>query len=245
MSWTTKKAECPRTEAFELWCWRRLLRVLWTARKSKQSILKQISPKYWLERVMLKLKLQYFGHLNVKNWLIRKDPDAGKDWRQEEKGTTEDEVVGWHHRLNGHEFEHSPGVDDGQGSLECWSPWGHKELDTTKWLNWMGNKENFLLFSQEVRFSSPFWLWLRGQNPCKAHRINIYERDAWREDAPIILLYVPLFLIFKKNLRHSAQKKHIFNPGGLSRTFQLLNYILHKSILPSVPELMVVFISYP
>ena len=66
---------------------------------------------------------------DAKNWLIGKDPDAGKDWRQEEKGMTEDEVVGWHHQLNGHEFEQAPGVDDGQGSLACCSPWGRKESD--------------------------------------------------------------------------------------------------------------------
>ena len=69
-------------------------------------------------------------------WLIRKYPDAGKDWRQEEKGTTEDEMVGWHHQLNGREFEQAPGVGDGQGSLVCCSPWGHKESDMTEWLNW-------------------------------------------------------------------------------------------------------------
>ena len=73
---------------------------------------------------------------DVKNWLLRKDPDAGKDWRHEEKGTTEDEMVGWHHRLNGLEFEEVPGVGDGQGSLACCRPWGCKELDTTEWLNW-------------------------------------------------------------------------------------------------------------
>ena len=73
---------------------------------------------------------------DVKNWLIRKDPDAGKDWRQEEKGTTEDEMVGWHHRLDGHEFEQALEVGDGQGSLACCSPWGHKESNTTEWLNW-------------------------------------------------------------------------------------------------------------
>ena len=65
-----------------------------------------------------------------------RDPDAGKDWRQEEKGTTEDEMVGWHHQLNGHEFEQAPGVGDGQGGLACYSPWGHKESDMTEWLNW-------------------------------------------------------------------------------------------------------------
>ena len=102
-SWTIKKAECWRIDAFKLWCWRRLLRVPWTARTSNQSILKEISPEYSLAGLMLKLKLQYFS--DVKNWLTRKDPDAGKDWRWEEKGTTEDEMVGWNHQLNGHEFE--------------------------------------------------------------------------------------------------------------------------------------------
>ena len=72
---------------------------------------------------------------DVKNWLTRKDPDAGKDWRQEEKGTTEDEMVGWHHRLNGHEFEQAPGVGDGQGNLVCCSPWGCKESGSTEQLN--------------------------------------------------------------------------------------------------------------
>ena len=74
---------------------------------------------------------------DAKNWLIRKDSDAGKDWRQEGKGTTEDEMAGWHHRLSdGHEFEQAPGVGDGDGSLACCSPWGHKESDKTEWLNW-------------------------------------------------------------------------------------------------------------
>ena len=73
---------------------------------------------------------------DVKSWLIGKDPAAGKDWRQEEKGTTEDEMVGWHHRLSGRGFRWTLGVGDGQGGLACYSPWGHKELDTTEWLNW-------------------------------------------------------------------------------------------------------------
>ena len=73
---------------------------------------------------------------DVKNWLTGKYPDAGKDWGQEEKGMTEDEMVGWHHQLNGHEFEWTPGGGDGQGGLVCCSPWGHKELDTTERLNW-------------------------------------------------------------------------------------------------------------
>ena len=103
-SWTTKKAECRRTDAFDWWCWRRLLRVPWTARRSNQSILKEIRPGCSLEGLMLKLKFQYFGQPDAKSWLIWEDPDAGKDWAQAEKGTTEDEMVGLHHRLNGHEF---------------------------------------------------------------------------------------------------------------------------------------------
>ena len=73
---------------------------------------------------------------DVKSWPIGKDPDAGKDWGQEEKGTTEDEMVGWHHRLNGHGFGWTPGVGDGQGGLACCGSWGHKESDTTERLNW-------------------------------------------------------------------------------------------------------------
>ena len=91
-----KKAEHRRIDAFELWCWRRLLRVPWTARRSKQSILK-ISPGISLEGMMLKLKLQYFGHLMRRVDSLEKTSDAGRDWGQEEKGTTEDEMAGWHH----------------------------------------------------------------------------------------------------------------------------------------------------
>ena len=101
-SWTVKKAECRRIDAFELWCWRRLWRVPWTARRSNQSIL-EISPGCSLEGLMLNLKVQYFGHLTRRVDSFGKDSDAGRDWGQEEKGTTEDEMAGWHHRLDGHE----------------------------------------------------------------------------------------------------------------------------------------------
>ena len=101
-SWTVKKTEHQRIDAFELWCWRRLLRVPWTARRSNQSILK-ISPGISLEGMMLKLKLQYFGHLTRRVDSLEKT-DAGRDWGQEEKGRTEDEMAGWHHRLVAHEF---------------------------------------------------------------------------------------------------------------------------------------------
>ena len=128
-SWTIKKAKCWRIDAFELWCWRRLSRVPWTARRTNQSILKENSPGCSLEGLTLKLKLQ-------KDWLIWKDPDVGKDWGQEEKGTTEDEMAGWHYRLDGQEFEWTPGVGDGQGGLACCNLWSRKESDKTKWLNW-------------------------------------------------------------------------------------------------------------
>ena len=139
--WTIKEVELQTTDAFELWCWRRLLRVPWTARRSNQSIPKEISPGIPLEGMMLKLKLQYFGHLmgRTESSSVGKDPDARNYWGQEEKGTTEDKMVGRHHWLDGHEFEQAPRIGDGQGSLACCSPCGRKELDTTVGLNWTEN----------------------------------------------------------------------------------------------------------
>ena len=102
VSWTIKKAEHRRIDASVLWCWRRFLRVPWTARRCNQSILKEISPEYSLEGLMLKLKLQYFGHLMRRTDSFEKTLMLRKT---EEKGTTEDEMVGWHHQLNGHELE--------------------------------------------------------------------------------------------------------------------------------------------
>ena len=104
-SWTVKKAERRRIDAFELWCWRRLLRVPWTAKRSNQSVLKEISPGYSLEGMRLKLKLQYSGHLMRRVDSLEVDSDAGRNWGQEEKVTTEDKMAGWHHGLNGRESE--------------------------------------------------------------------------------------------------------------------------------------------
>ena len=118
-SWTIMKVECRRTDAFELWCWRRLLRVCWTARRSNQSILKEIIPECSLEGVMLKLKLQYFGHLMQRTDSLEKTLMLGKIEGTRRRGATEDKMVGWHHRLSGHEFEQGPGTGDGQGSLTC------------------------------------------------------------------------------------------------------------------------------
>ena len=94
----------------------------------------------------------------AKNWLVGKDPDAGKVWMWEEKGMTEDEMIGWHHWLDGHEFEHALGVGDGQGGLACCSPWGHKESDTTEWLNWTELKilHCFLNIIRELKMNINF-----------------------------------------------------------------------------------------
>ena len=96
-SWTIRKAECRRIDAFKLWCWRRFLRVPWTARRSSQSILKEISPEYSLEGLLLKLKLQYFGHLKQITYSFEKTLILGKIGGRRRRGTTEDEMVGWHH----------------------------------------------------------------------------------------------------------------------------------------------------
>ena len=105
-----------------------------------QQEIKPVNPKnqswIFVGRTDAEAEMPILWPPDAKNWFIGKDPDAGKDWRQEEKGTTEDEVVWWHHRLDGHEFEQAPGVGDGQGSLACCSPWDHKELDMTERLNW-------------------------------------------------------------------------------------------------------------
>ena len=131
-SWTIKKAEHWRIDAFEL-------------EKTLESPLdcKEIQPVHpkgnqswiFIGRTVVKAESLILWLPDAKNWFIGKDPDAGKDWRQEEKGTAE--MVGWYHRLNGHEFEQAPGVCDGQGSLVCCSPQGHKESDTTEQLNWI------------------------------------------------------------------------------------------------------------
>ena len=134
-SWTVKKPERQRIDAFELWCWRRLLRVPWMARRSNQPILKEISPGISLEGMMLRLKLQYFGHLMWRVDSLEKT-DAGREWGQEWKGMTEEEMAGWHHWLDGHESEWIPGVGDGQGVLVCCDSWGRKESDTTEQINW-------------------------------------------------------------------------------------------------------------
>ena len=142
-SWTIKKAEHQRIDAFELWCWRRLLKVPWIARSANQSILKKSTLDiHWKDRYWswnsntLATWREELTHWKRPWYWERSFPlTFGKGRRQEEKGTTEDEMVGWHHRLNGNEFEQTPGDGEGQIRLVCCGPWGSKDLDMTEWLN--------------------------------------------------------------------------------------------------------------
>ena len=129
-SWTIKKAEHQRINAFVLGCWRRLLRNL-DSEKIKPVHAKGNQAWIFIGRTDAEAETP-----DVKKWLIWKDPYAGKDWRQEEKGMAEDELVGWHHCLDGHEFEQALGIAVRQGSLVCCGPWGHKESGMTEQLNW-------------------------------------------------------------------------------------------------------------
>ena len=141
-SWTIKKAEHWRTDAFELWCWRRLLSPLDC--KEIQPVLPGGNQSWVFIGRTDEIETLILWPPYARNWLICKDPDAGKNWGQKEKGMTEDKLVGWHHQLNGHEFEQAPGVGDGQGGLAGCSPWDHKGPDTTERLNWISNILHFL-----------------------------------------------------------------------------------------------------
>ena len=148
-SWTIKKAECWRIDVLN-----------YSAIQSLDSPLnckeiKPVNPKgnqswIFIGRTDAEAETPILWPPDAKSWLIWKDPDAGKDWEQEEKGMTEDEIVGWHHQLDGHEFEQALGVGDGQGSLACYSPWGLKESDTTEWLNWTDAKYQIIYFISEL-----------------------------------------------------------------------------------------------
>ena len=124
-SWTIKKGERQRIDAFELWCCRRFLRVPCTTSISNQSVLNKINPNIHWKGWWCSWNSSTLATWS-KNWLIGKDPDAGKDWRQKDKGTTEDKLVGWYYWLNGHEFEQALGDGEGQGGLAFCSPWGCK-----------------------------------------------------------------------------------------------------------------------
>ena len=143
------------------WCfWTEVLeKTLESPRKCKE--IKPVNPKgnqswIFIGRTDAEAETSILWPLDAKNWLVWKDPDAGKDWRQEEKGTSEDEMVGWHHQLDGHESEQAPGVGDGQGNLVCCSPWGHQESNTTEQLNWTGlNWPPIAFHEKQGKYSIP------------------------------------------------------------------------------------------
>ena len=152
-SWTIKKAERWRIDAFELWCWRRLLRVPWTSRRSNQSILKEISSEYSLEGLMLKLNLQYFGHLMRRTDSLEKTLMLRKTEGRRRRGR---QRMRWlDHRLDGHEFEQFLGAGDRQGILVCSIPWGRQESDTTEQLNW--SVPQLLYFHYARTHEAPFF----------------------------------------------------------------------------------------
>ena len=132
-SWIVKKVDSQKIGAFKLRCWKRLLRVSWTARRSNQSILKSTLNSHRKDYAEAETPVIWSSDVN--NWLTGKVPDAGKDWGQEEKRVSEDEMSGWHHRCNGHELQQTSGDGEGQGSLARCSPWGCKESDVTGWWN--------------------------------------------------------------------------------------------------------------
>ena len=176
-NWTTKKSECRRIDAFELWCWRRLLRVPWTARRSNQSILKEINLEYSLERLMVRLKLRYFGHLmwRADSW---KRPWCWERLKQE-KGMTEDEMVGWHHWLKVHDFEQALGDGERQGKLACCSPWARKEPDVTERLNQEYESEVNMLVTQSFRLFA-----MAGTVACQAPLSMEFSRQEYWSGLP-------------------------------------------------------------
>ena len=135
---------------FELWC---LEKTLGSSLDNKE--VQPVHPKgnrswIFLGRTDAEPETPILWPPDANNWLIWKDPDAGKHWWQEEKGTTEDEMVGWHHQLNGHKLEQAPRVGDGQGGLACCSPWGCKELDMTERLNWTDVRNQYQMIFEKI-----------------------------------------------------------------------------------------------
>ena len=148
-SWTLKKAECRRVDAFELWFWRRLESPL-DCKEIQPVHSKRDQSWVFIGRTDAEAETPILWPPHEKSWLIGKDSDAGRDWGQEEKGATEDEMAGWHHWLDGHESEWTPGVGDGDGGLVCCDSWGRKESDTTERLNW--TELIVLLFAQCIAY---------------------------------------------------------------------------------------------
>ena len=166
-----------RTDAFELWCWRRLWRVPWTARRSNQSILREINPEYYWKDWCWS-----WNSNTLATWCKEpthwKDPDAGEDWRQEKKGMPEDEMVGWHHPLNGFEFEQTLEDSEEQWSLAFCSPWGRKESDTTELLKWTDNCSIRISYDSEVRTNKSQ---MRSKTSITQSRQSVGTQTLWNQ----------------------------------------------------------------
>ena len=172
-SWTIKKAEHWRIDAFELWCCRRCLIPLDC--KEIQSVHpKEDQSWIFIGRTEVEAETPILWPPDTKSWLIWKNPDSWEYWRQEEKEMAEDEMVGWHHRLNGHEFEQTPVVGAGQGGLACCSPWGHKESGTTERLNWTQLNSLDDLSLLPVTLSSGRLLWVCSHSEWRMLRESAY-----------------------------------------------------------------------
>ena len=133
--------DCEESWALKNWCFWIVVLEKTVERQLDCKVIKLVTPKgnqpwIFIERTDAKAETPILGPSHVKSWLIGKDSDVGRDWEQGEKGMTEDEMVGWHHQLDGHESEWTPGDGNGQGGLACYNSWGHKKLDKTEWLNW-------------------------------------------------------------------------------------------------------------
>jgi len=185
-----------------------------TARRSTQSILKEISPGCSLEGMMLKLKVQYLWPPHAKSWLIGKDSDAGRDWGQEEKGTTEDEMAGWHHRLDGRASEWTPGVGDGQGGLACCDSWGLQRVghDWATELNWVNRAQPPSYTTGELPDEQ------RSKHPVHCSRVSA-PRMMWRGSKQALLL---LLYWWTSALQWTAFGKHLWKWKILTKSLSLL-----------------------
>jgi len=170
MSLILKEAEHWRIDAFKLWCWRRLLSVCWIAVRSTSQP-KGNQPWIFIGRTDAEAEGPTFWPPDVKNWLLGKDPNTGKDWRQKEQGMTEDEVVRWHHRLDEEELEWAPAVDDGQGGLACCSPWGCKSQTwLSDWTDWPWSyTQSYYYFHCSKRMSLTWLSYLQGSLDFRRH----------------------------------------------------------------------------
>ena len=200
-SWTVKKAERWRIDAFELWCWRRHLESPLDCKELQPVHSKGDQPWDFFGRNAAKAETPVLWPPHAKSWLIGKYSDAGRYWGQEEKGMTEDEMAGWHHWLDGREFEWTPGVGDGLGGLACYNSQGHKESDGNDWVTELNWTEGFSLLIQMLICLPPCHF-LLGQS---AHFPGDAPLASWL--CSFFFCFI-LFLISLKSLQYVKENLH-------------------------------------